>query len=149
MLRVIIGIILSITPSTGQVVWIGRVDPDFCRKILAHEKIQPNLELHKPAHLLGTITDVADNPIMYSAVELREYISRNKQVSRKKVTTDAYGRFDFGMVQAGKYRLLAFPTRAFRQPVKLECPSGESTCNLKFWIQVNATDQPDEGCPIQ
>jgi hypothetical protein len=147
-MKVLFIVIVFAASSAGQIILNEPIE-DHCRKILAREKIQPNLELHKSVHLLGTITDIVDNPIMYTAVELREYISRNKQVSVKKVKTDAYGRFDFGTVKAGKYRLLAFPTRAFRQPVKLECPAGESICDLKFWIQANATDQPDEGCPIQ
>ena len=86
---------------------------------------------------------------MNSPVELRKYVSQSKQVSLKKVPTDTYGRFDLGTVKPGKYRLLTFPTRAFRQPSNLECPVGESTCNLKIAIKVNATDLPDSVCPIQ
>ena len=144
----IILVVLSVTSSLVQIMLKEPIE-DYCRKILAREKIQPNLELHKSVHLLGTVTDTVGAPIMNSPVELRKYVSQSKQVSLKKVPTDTYGRFDLGTVKPGKYRLLTFPTRAFRQPSNLECPVGESTCNLKIAIQVNATDLPDSVCPIQ
>jgi hypothetical protein len=148
MLEVIIGIILSFTSSVGQVMLKEPIE-DYCRRVFAREKIQPNLVLLKSVHLIGTVTDTVGGPIMNSPVELRRYVSQSKQVSLRKVPTDAYGRFDLGTVMPGKYRLLTFPTRAFRQPSNLECPVGESTCNLKIAIQVNATDLPDSVCPIQ
>jgi hypothetical protein len=155
MLKIIIGILLSINPLLGQVVITGPENPHFCQEVLKHEKIQPNLELKNSVHLMGTVLWAYNQPeefgetIKNSRVELRKYISRHKQKTLKVVMTDANGHFDLGMVEPGLYRLLPAQTRAFKQPVKLECPAGESTCDLKIGVRLNATDQPDEGCPIQ
>lgn len=149
MLNAIIGIILSGTFSLGQVVFTGPGNPNYCQEVLKREKIQPNLELRKSVHLTGTVKDIVGAPIPNSTVELRTYISESKQVTLKNVPTNAYGRFDLGTIKPGRYRLLPFPTRAFQQPVKLECPAGESTCDLKIALRANITDQPDSGCPIQ
>ena len=155
MLNVIIGIILSVTSSLGQVVITGPENPNFCQDVLKHEKIQPNLELKNSVHLMGTVLWSVNQPeefsesIKYSRVELRRYISRRKQKILKVVLTDANGHFDLGTVEPGKYRLLPAPTRAFKQPARLECPPGETICELKIGLRLNATDQPDESCPIQ
>jgi hypothetical protein len=155
MLNVIIGIMLSITASLGQVVTTGPVKSNFCQEILKLENIQPNLVLKNSVHLMGTVLWSVNQPeefvepIKYSRVELRKYISQRKQVTLKVVVTDANGHFDLGTVEPGKYRLLPSPTRASKQPAKLECPPGESTCDLKIGVRLNATDQPDAACPIQ
>jgi hypothetical protein len=149
MLYVIIGMILSIGASLGQVVFTGPENPNFCQDVLKHEKIQPNLKLKNSVHLMGTVLWSYNQPeefgesIKNSKVELRKYISRRKQKILKVVMTDANGHFDLGTVEPGKYRLLPAQTRAFKQPVKLECPPGQSTCDLKIGLRLNATDQPD------
>ncbi len=146
---------LSITASLGQVVFTGPVNPNYCKEVLRREKIQPNLELKNSVHLIGTVLWAVNQPeefvepIKYSRVELRKYISQHKQKTLKVVETDANGHFDLGTVEPGKYRLLPAQTRAFKQPAKLECPAGESTCDLKIGLRANATDQPDAACPIQ
>lgn len=155
MLNLIIGIILSGTFTLGQVVHIGPDNPNFCQDVLKHETIQPNLELKNSVHLMGTVLWSYNQPeefgelIKNSKVELRKYISRGKQKILKVVMTDANGHFDLGTVEPGKYRLLPAQTRAFKQPARLECPPGQNTCDLKIGLRLNATDQPEEICPIQ
>jgi hypothetical protein len=144
MFSIIVSIIL-IASSVGQVVRIGPIDPDYCYKI---ESIRPNLDLNKPVSVFGTVTDQQGAPFKNSRVELRKYFSQRKQVIVRAVTTDADGHFDLGSVKPGKYRLLPSPTRAFKQPEKLECPDG-SICELKMTLQINPTDQPDSICPIR
>jgi len=136
---------LWLSSTFGQVVLTGHVDPDYCYKI---ETIRPNLRLRKATQVVGVITDVAGARFKYSRVELREYVSQRKQPTIRTVVTDANGQFDLGLVKSGKYRLLPSPTRAFKQPEKLECQSGD-TCQLKIALQANATDQPESLCPIR
>jgi hypothetical protein len=64
------------------------------------------------------------------------------------VTTDDKGHFDLGIVRPGKYRLLASPNRAFKQPPSLYCPNGHE-CELKITLVANPTDQLDFNCPIR
>jgi hypothetical protein len=129
----------------GQVVRTGPQDPDYCYKI---ETIVPNLRLIKAAHVKGSIVDKVNAPLKNSRVELRRYISQREQAPIKTVTTDDAGGFDLGTIRAGKYRLLASPTRAFNQPSDLKCNDG-SQCDLKIVLQIKDTDQPDSICPIR
>ena len=150
MLNAIIGIILSGTFSLGQVVFTGPGNPNYCEEVLKREKIQPNLELRKSVHLTGTVKDIVGAPIPNSTVELRTYIF-GKQAGNSEERADkcVWRVYQFRNDQTGKVSPIPFPTRAFQQPVKLECPAGESTCDLKIALRANITDQPDSGCPIQ
>jgi hypothetical protein len=111
------------------------------------EKVRPNLVLEHSTHVAGRVTDIAGVPLKKSRVELRTYISERKQVIGKATLTDENGHFDLGTVQKGEYRLLPSPTRAWKQPMKLEC-AGEK-CDLNIALQINPTDLPDAGCPIR
>jgi len=136
----------SLTPPvSAQVVFIGKQpDKNYCYKI---ETIRPNLELPQPTHIVGRITDRHDAPLMKSRVELRKYFSQRKQSTAKATTTDENGYFDIGTVEAGKYRFLASPNRAFQQPTSLKCSGSE--CELNIALQVNATDIPTSVCPVR
>jgi hypothetical protein len=132
-----------------QVVFVGRAPTPremekFCYKI---ETIKPNLELQEATNITGRITDVSGEPLKRSVVEIRTYISRRKQIAVKKVTTDDSGYFDLGTIGKGKYRLLASPNRAWRQPQTLEC--SEKRCVLNITLQVNATDLLESICPVK
>lgn len=112
-----------------------------------NKKLRPNLQLQQATHITGRVTDTPGAPLKRSQVELREYISPRRQVTVKTITTDDDGRFDLGTVQKGKYRLLPSPTRAWKQPTKLECAS--ERCELNIALEINTTDLPDAGCPIR
>jgi hypothetical protein len=115
----------------------------FCNS----EKVRPNLKLQHQTHLSGRVTDIVGVPFKKSQVELRNYISVNRQVAIKVSTTDDNGEFDLGQIEKGEYRLLASPTRSFKQPEELHCPGKE--CKLTIALQANATDLPESGCPIR
>jgi hypothetical protein len=129
----------------AQLVQVGPNDPNYCYEI---EKIRPNLELRYQVHFIGSVQDQTTAPFANSRIELRKYISERKQISVKVISTDGKGRFDLGIVAAGKYRLLASPSRGFEQPSELQCQQGD-VCELKITLMVHPTDMPDSQCPIR
>jgi hypothetical protein len=141
-------VVLALALSGGahpQVVQLGPPDPHFCGKT---ERIMPNLTLKGQTRVSGRITDETTAPFQQSIVELRRYSSAVKQVMLKRVKTNADGAFDLGLVGPGAFRLLAPPTRAFRQPDSLICP-GDSRCHLDIELKVNPTDMPESTCRIR
>jgi 5-hydroxyisourate hydrolase-like protein (transthyretin family) len=128
---------------SAQVVSVGSGAPD-CKAI---ERVLPNLELRQRTEVRGNIRDQAGAPLKNSKVELRRYLSESQQQTVKVVHTNKNGVFELGQVQSGKYRLLASPTRAFKQPEHLKCD--EKGCSLSIVLEANATDQPDSVCPIR
>ncbi len=123
----------------------GANDPHYCDKI---EQVKPNLVLSHTTRLGGTVLDQTGAPFQNSPVELRLYVSESKQTVIAKVSTDKEGHFDLGAVHAGSYRLLASPTRTFRQAEKLEC-FDRDPCTLRVTLQANPTDQPGMFCPVK
>ncbi len=109
--------------------------------------IKPNLQLSKPTHLFGVLADPSGAPFKRSKVELRKWISATDQASLKVVETDNGGRFDIGMIEAGRYRFLPSASRGFKQPESLSCPEAE--CRVELVLQVNPTDTPDSVCPVR
>ena len=134
-------------PAQGQVVEGGasRVTPEYCSQV---EQIHPNFSPAKDVVVRGRITDQTTAPFQSSPIELRRFISERKQVTVKKVSTDADGKFDLGLVKAGDYRLLLSPHRGFKQPEKLEC-SRITDCTIDAVLVGNPTDGPAAGCPIR
>jgi len=123
---------------------IGGLPKDYCQKL---EKIRPNLVLDSDATISGKITDMFDVPLENSQVELRQYVNEREQTSVTVVRTDLSGRFSLGEIKRGKYRLLASPNRAFRQPELLHCSGG--TCEFSIKLQVKSTDGPDSACLVR
>lgn len=136
--------------AQGQVVEGGasRVTPEYCSQV---EPIHPNFTPAEDVVVRGRITDQTTAPFQNSPIELRRFISERKQVTVKKVSTDADGKFDLGLVKHGDYRLLLSPHRGFKQPEKLECSSIPPTrdCTVDAVLIVNPTDGPAAGCPIR
>jgi 5-hydroxyisourate hydrolase-like protein (transthyretin family) len=128
---------------SAQVVSLGSGSPD-CKAI---EKVQPNLELRQQTEVKGSIKDQAGAPLKNSRVELRRYLSEAQQETVKVIHTNKNGEFKLGQIEPGKYRLLASPTRAFKQPDNLKCD--EKSCSLSIVLEANATDQPDSLCPVR
>ena len=131
-----------------QVVFVGRqptkTETDkFCNS----ERVRPNLGLQHQTRVSGRVTDIVGAPFKKSQVELRKYISERKQVTITASVTDDKGEFDLGQVEKGEYRLLASPTRSFKQPEEFHCPDKE--CKLIITLQANPTDLPESGCPIR
>jgi Carboxypeptidase regulatory-like domain len=118
---------------------------EHCRRV---EHIEPNLHVSRVAQLLGRIFDESGAPFPNSRVELRRYASEAEQVSIKSVTTDSEGSFDLGIIPVDEYRLLASPTRAFRQPGEMWCRT-EGTCSLEITLKANPSDMLDSQCPIR
>jgi hypothetical protein len=137
--------VLAVAPAFAQLVQIGPNDPHYCDKI---EHVNPNLVLSRPTHLDGRIIDETGAPFKNSFVELRLYESESKQISIRKVQTDEGGHFKLDLVAKGQYRLLASPSRAFRQAQKLEC-GDRDPCTLLITLQVSPTDHPDTACPVK
>lgn len=126
-----------------QHIEVGRHDQNYCEKI----KLAPNLTVAQNAQISGRLIDASGAPFRNSTIELRLYISATRQTTVRKIKTDEDGRFNIGSVRAGKYRLIASPTRAFRQPPDLRC--ADERCELNITLQVNPTDQPDSQCPVR
>jgi hypothetical protein len=131
--------------SDGQVVSIGPQDPNYCQKV---ERILPNLILKQNAHVYGVVSEDAENPIVRREVVLKSYRSPSNERILRTVQTDDVGRFDFGDLVAGRYRLVASWTRAFRQPNQLQCPKS-SDCDLSIQLKALPTDGPDSVCPVK
>ena len=96
----------------------------------------------------GRIKDQSGEVFKNSRVELRDFVSPEKQNMVATTTTDSEGRFEFRYVAKGEYRLLASPSRAFRQPEGMRC-SVPSPCVLDMVLEVNPTDLPASQCPIR
>ncbi len=133
--------------AQGQVVVGGssRATPEYCSEV---EPIHPNFTSAQDVLVRGRIADQTSAPFQNSSVELRRYVSERKQVTVKKVSTDADGKFDLGLVRHGDYRLLLSPNRGFKQPEKLQCSSAKD-CTIDAILVANPTDLPAAGCPIR
>lgn len=142
-----IAVLLALsTALAAQLVTVpDEPDPDYCLEV---EHIRANLHVPSPANVVGRILDQTGAPLKDSRVELRRYVSEREQISTKAVNTDADGKFELGTVTKGDYRLLASPSRAFKQPEELWC-SSEAKCFLEIRLQANPSDLPDSQCPIR
>ena len=112
------------------------------------EKVHANLELNRKTHILGELKDASGAPFELSNVQLKKLRHKDQFIPYKAVMTDKKGNFDFGVVDPGKYRFMPSPSRAFKQPTRVDCLENES-CELKLILEANPTDQEFSGCPIQ
>ena len=136
-----------ISGAQGQVAagGVSRATPEYCSQV---KPIHPNFTPAEDVLVRGRITDRTTAPLQNSPIELRRFLSERKQVTVKKVSTDADGKFDLGLVKHGDYRLLLSPHRGFKQPEKLECSSTRD-CTVDAVLIANPTDGPAAGCPIR
>jgi hypothetical protein len=141
----VLGLFVAATAARCQLVEVGPgpPDPHYCDKV----KVDPNLVLSQDARISFRLVDQSGAAFENSLVELRLYISPTKQSTVAKVTPDHNGQFRFDSMKAGKYRLIASPTRAFQQPSELRCDSNE--CDFAITLRVNPTDMPDSQCPVR
>jgi hypothetical protein len=112
------------------------------------ETVKPNLELTGRTRVAGHLKDDAGAPFADSKVLLRMTDAKGKFVPFRAVSTNKEGQFDFGVVDSGKYRFLPAPNRGFKQPKETKCYEGRD-CELNLVLQVNPSDKPFDGCPIQ
>jgi hypothetical protein len=132
-------------PAMAQSVSPGQPVPVDCERL---ERIKPNLVLSGWVLLGGRIRDSNGDPVKGSIVELRLFENEYRQTFVKKVTTDDEGLFRLGMIPKGRYRLLASPTRAFKQVDWLDCGSG-GECSLPIVLEADRTDMPIARCPVR
>jgi hypothetical protein len=128
-------------PTTGE-------DDARCDKFLKNEMISPNLKLKSTTRISGNLSDNNRVSLKDWPVELREWESRKRQLRLKKVKTDGEGRFDFGLVGPGEYRLLAAPDRGWEQIRKIECV-GTGDCNLHLLLYPSEANVAGKSCPVQ
>ena len=134
----------SVRVARPQLVQVRPTDPTYCQNL----RVRPNLVLHTEEVIAGRIIDQSGAPFKNSRVELRAYRSETEQPLVEATATDHDGRFWLRKARAGRYRLLASPTRAFKQPESLMC-SNSGDCTLTITLQVNATDTSDSQCPVK
>lgn len=121
----------------------GSSDPQYCNGF----KVAPNLILEHDADIQGRVIDATGAPFSNSPVELRVFISPTRQALSRTAQTDAGGNFHIEGVKAGKYRLVASPTRAFRQPTLVRCVKRK--CEFTITLQANPSDLLDSQCPVR
>jgi hypothetical protein len=114
------------------------------------ETVQPNLEMKTKQLVSGHLKDPSGAVFENSKVLLRRQDGTGRFVDYRSVVTDKDGRFDLKEVEPGKYRFLPGPNRGWKQPKNVSCSNGSKRdCELNLVIDVNPTDQPFAGCPIQ
>lgn len=117
--------------------------PDVCQD----ERVPVNLHVLTDTHLQGRITDASGATFKHSKVEIRRYDSKGQPKEFRSTQTDENGLFDLGTVPKDEYRLIASPTRAFRQSRTFECST--RTCYLEIVLQASGTDLPYGQCPVR
>ena len=116
----------------------------YCRS----EVLLPNLILRTPATISGKVKDESGAPLKNSDVVLSKTSAIPLQPSYLFTNTDADGAFDFDESEPGEYRLLPSPSRAFAQPVKLDCYERRD-CNFQIILKASGTDRPYASCPVR
>lgn len=117
------------------------------------EIVTPNLTIARPVKLTGSISDRTGAPIQLNGTTIEVRKPWKKKVLFSAIV-DEQGRFDFGLVPAGKFRLVTFWMEGkrvrrlplFDQPKPATC-SGETECQLNIVLELHATDQQFEFCP--
>lgn len=127
----------------AQVVQVGPTDPHYCERV----HVRPNFIMKEAGRLSGKIIDQSGAPFQNSRVELRTYLSETKQIPLRSAVTDQEGVFRFDNLGPGRYRLLASPTRTFRQPEQFVCSRVD--CDVLITLQASPTDLPDSQCPVK
>ncbi len=142
--RVSVAAVMLILSSAVFAQTVIRTDQIPC----SEEIVRSNLEVKEKLHFSGELKDATGFPFADSKVFLNVNDSKGRFIFYRSAVTTKDGRFDLGLVDAGKYRFLPAPNRGFKQPKQVKCDEGPD-CELSVVLQVNPTDQPFAGCPIQ
>ena len=145
--RTVIALCFTLNAALLSHAQLIQVRPPQTVHCLRDETITPNLRVARQSHIFGVVGDASGETWKRSPVELKIYVSNTKQIFMKKVITDESGKFDLGNVDAGSYRILASPTRAFKQPSPQVCEQHE--CSLRIMLSPASTDQPTFNCPVR
>jgi len=114
----------------------------------SEESVTPNLSLQQARRFFGDLNDQSGSAWVNSPISLRKLDANGKYLEYRKTATNKEGHFDFGTVDAGRYRFLPAPNRGFKQPREVPCWEGRD-CEVKLVLHVNPSDQEFNGCPIQ
>ncbi len=102
----------------------------------SEEIVRSNLELKEKLHVSGELRDQTGAPFSNSKILLNVEDAKGKFVLYRSAVTDKDGRFDLGLVDVGKYRLLPAPNRGWRQPREVVC-TGEHACDINLVLEAN------------
>jgi hypothetical protein len=115
------------------------------------ERVQANLHIEYPVEFHGVVHDPSGATFSQIILQLRK---PHEATALKSAAVDEKGRFDFGIVPSGEFRLV--PTKfesnkvtrvpGFDPPRSLTCSSSK-VCELQIVLPVRATDQPYTFCP--
>lgn len=117
------------------------------------EKVSPNLTVSNPVRLTGALYDPTGAPIQFEKTIIQVRNAKNEEVLFS-TELDNKGRFDLGIVPAGRFRLIPIWKKdkevarlpGFDQPKPSSC-SGEKECDLRTVLSLHGTDQLFEFCP--
>ncbi len=116
-----------------------------------------NFDVAKTAHVTGVLIEAASQlPFVFddTIIEVRNPQTRSVIVH---VKVNKEGQFDLGLIQAGKYRLIAAREKQngklkrmplADQPAPMSC-SDDSACRVVAKQHLHGTDQKFEFCPPQ
>jgi hypothetical protein len=153
--------ILATVPAPAQTVCIGT--PAECeeaqKQLCENEPAPANLTVARPVRLLGSLIDsvgaqVDFDPAVSGTKTIIQIRDPKNGVVLFESTLQKDSRFQFELVPAGSFRLIAIWTKegkVFRlpladQPTQMTCGAGPE-CRVEAVIHFHGTDNPIDMCP--
>lgn len=146
----LLAVIPTRTPTQVACVGTDAQCREAQKKTCADEKAPANLLLPTKAVVTGRVSDVTGAPLGLGFwVQLR---TPDVSTVSRTVSLDVTGRFVFGVIEPGSYRIIVVQIRnglsqrfGFEQPKELQC-KGEKACELKVVLQAAGTDHRVNFC---
>jgi hypothetical protein len=115
------------------------------------ERVLPNLHLAKPVQLTGIVVDGSGAKFTGISMQLEKAHASKELIT---VVVDDKGRFDFGTVSPGEFRLLPVKLQngksarvpGFDPPPSSSC-FDDKICELRVVLPARPTDMPYTFCP--